>query len=89
MKIKLTEFWDSKQALAIHCDTQEKAKTLLKAFDKLGKKWVDGDSYLGDTYYNYFGRITCYTNTGIIGRYNTFKISYYTIYEFDEVDLDK
>lgn len=55
MKIKLTEFWNSKEYLVIHCDTQKKANELLKAFDKLGKKWADGDSYLGDTYYNYFG----------------------------------
>lgn len=87
MKIKLTEFWNSKENLAIHCNTKEKANELLKAFDKLGKKWADGDSYLGDTCYNYFGKITCYTNTSMVGRYNTFKIVNYTIYEFEDVDL--
>ena len=37
-KITLNEFWSKKKLMAIHCDTEEKANKLLKAFDKLGKK---------------------------------------------------
>ena len=50
-KITLKEFWESDRDLAIHCNTEEEAKKLLKAFDKLGKKWCEGDSYLDDNHY--------------------------------------
>lgn len=39
-KITLTEFWNSKEQLVIHCDTEDKANKLLKTFDKLGIKYV-------------------------------------------------
>lgn len=35
----LEEFFKSKEGLAIHCDTEDKANRLLKAFDRLGEKW--------------------------------------------------
>ena len=44
-KITLEEFWNSKEKLAIHCDTEEKAIKLLRAFNKMGKKWKSRDSY--------------------------------------------
>ena len=52
-KICLGEFWHSKNRLAIHCDTEEKAYKLLKAFNKMGKKWYDGELYL-NTFYNQY-----------------------------------
>lgn len=45
-KITLSEFFKNDEKLAIHCDTEEKANLLLKAFDKMGKKWFAGNSYL-------------------------------------------
>ena len=93
MKIKLTEFWNSKENLAIHCNTKEKANELLKAFDKLGKKWSNGMSYLDVDYYTLdyglYYRNTCYSNHNKFNGYSNYKSHDYTIYEFEDVDLDK
>lgn len=85
-KITLTKFWNSEKPLAIHCDTEEKAKKLLKAFDKLGKKWCDGDSYLDDDCY--YRRDTCYDNNCEHSYYSYYKAAKYKIYEFGDVDLE-
>lgn len=86
-KITLTKFWNSKKLMAIHCNTKEKAKKLLKAFDKLGKKWHSGESYTKESYYNDDSRSTCYNNNRKYGYYNDYKESY-KIYEFEDVDLE-
>lgn len=87
-KITLTEFWNSTEKLAIHCDTEEKANKLLNAFDKLGKNWSDGNSYLEYTYYATHKQNTCYSNHRTHTKYNWYKNNGYTIYEFEDVDLE-
>lgn len=87
-KITLKAFFESKKYLAIHCDTKEKAEKLLKAFDKLGKKWRNGDSYLGINYYGLRHKNTCYSNDNRFDGISWYKLNGYTIYEFDEVDLE-
>lgn len=88
-KITLTEFWNSKYAMAIHCNTRQKAKKLLKAFDKLGKVWSGGYSYLNNFgEYEIYHQYTCYTNDGHYCSDEWYNDHGYTIYEFDEVDLD-
>lgn len=87
MKITLTEFFENKEHFAIHCDTEEKANTLLKAFDKLGKWWWDGDSYLFHNYYFEHKNQTCYTNNGGYVDCDWCERHGYTIFEFNEVDL--
>lgn len=73
---------------AIHCDTEEKANKLLNAFDKLGKKWCGGGSYISyNNYENYKDR-TCYSNNGGYSSYEWHEKNDYIIYEFDEVDLE-
>ena len=69
---------------AIHCDTEEKANNLLIVFNKLGKKWINGESYLADNYWRFETTETCYGLDGSSG------ISkwYDNVYEFDEVDLN-
>lgn len=84
-KITLSEFWNSEKELAIHCNTEEKAKKLLMAFDKLGKKWCDGDSYLADDCYR---QDVCYDNNCEHGYYGYYKTAKYKIYEFEDVDLE-
>lgn len=42
----IKEFFEKKEKLVIHCDTEEKANKLLRKFDELGKKWGSGESYL-------------------------------------------
>lgn len=87
-KITLSEFWKSKTPMAIHCNTKEKARTLLNAFDKLGKKWRNGDSYLEIDYYSLRYGNTCYSNGNRFDGISWYKLNCYTIYEFEEVDLD-
>lgn len=88
-KITLTEFWNSKKKLAIHCDTKEKAKQLLKAFDKMGKTWSAGASYLEYIYWNSYKQNTCYNNNNGYCSIDWCKEEDYKIYEFDDVDFEK
>lgn len=88
-KITLTKFWTSEEKLAIHCDTEEKANELLQAFNKLGKKWCDGDYYRNDdNQFDFYKKDTGYSNRGEYGEYRSLKNDLYKIYEFDEVDLE-
>lgn len=87
-KITLTEFWNSKYKLAIHCDTEEKTNKLLKAFDKLGKKWRRGDSYLKYNFYETYKEKICYSNWNTYDDVGYYKEDNVIIYEFDEVDLE-
>lgn len=85
-KITLSKFWNSKEILGIHCDTEEKAKILLKAFDKLGKKWITGDNYLKlNTYRTFKSKTVCYNDN----TYGNVDDCIGKIFEFDEVDLNK
>ena len=86
-KITLKEFWNSKENLVIHCDTKEKADKLLKAFDRLGKEWRSGTSYLVWDCWEYKEN-TCYDNTNGYSSVDYYKSKKYKIYEFDEVDLE-
>ena len=61
-KITLNEFLNSKKRIAIHCNSKEKAKKLLVAFDLLGKKWCDGESYLNESNWDVYYEDTCYSN---------------------------
>ena len=86
-EIKLTEFWNNTNILYIHCNTRQKATTLLNAFNKLGKTWSGGCSYLKRDNYDDEESKTCYSNRGMYCGYEECKGGNYTIYEFDEVDL--
>ncbi len=88
-KITLKEFWNSKEKLAIHCDTEEKANKLLRAFNKIGKKWCDDDSYIGNNYWYDKRENTCYSNDNGYTSINWYKENDYKIYEFEDVDLGK
>ena len=87
-KITLKEFWESKQRMCIHCDTEEKANTLLKAFDRMGKFWSSNDSYLEESNWDDNKEDTVYYNNGTYGDINYAKRGR-CIYEFEEVDLSK
>ena len=82
-KITLKEFWESEQELAIHCETEEEAKTLLSAFDKMGKKWSTGNRYTEFNNWNNYGQKIVYYNDGTYGAGNDFCM----VYEFENVDL--
>lgn len=81
-KITLTEFWNSEDKLAIHCDTEEKANKFIKESNKTNK-WGD----CGNCYNNYKEK-TCYSNDSQYCELEFYEGDNYTIYEFDEVDLE-
>ena len=84
-KITLKEFWNSEYKIAIHCKTEEEANELLKAFDKLDKKWRSGDSYLEMNFWKEERENTCYDNNNRYCRISWYKTNYYKIYEFEDV----
>lgn len=86
-KIVLKDFFESDKKLAIHCDTEEKANILLKVFDKLGKKWCSGVSYLEDNNWETSKEETCYSNKGAYCTKEFYLNKNYKVYEFEDVIL--
>lgn len=86
-KITLNEFWNSPEKLAIHCDTEEKANILLKAFDKMGKKWNSSTLYTKESNYEWYEEKTCYSNKGFFCSNEIYSAMNFKIYEFEEVEL--
>lgn len=85
-RITLKQFFESKDTLAIHCTTEEKAKELLDAFGKMHKKWRSGELYnKDDTNWKYFKENTCYFNVGTWA--TTSEVLKGNVYNFEEVDL--
>lgn len=86
-KITLKEFFGSKQELVIHCNTEEKAETLLSAFDKMGKKWNSGNRYTEFNNWQYNKQETVYYNEGTYGNLRCMDSDVCMVYEFENVDL--
>lgn len=91
-KITLSEFWanEGKEIMAIHCKTEDEAKELLKAFDRMGKRWSSGKSYASLTHWGEYGEKTIYDNTnGFANMGGLFhREDVKNTYEFAEVDLE-
>lgn len=87
--ITLQQFFESDTALAIHCDTRGKAKKLCEAFDKLGKKWSDGKSYLKYNYWNKLQKETCYTNCLTYSDKQWYLDIGFKVYEFEDIIFDE
>lgn len=85
--ITLKDFFKGDKKLAIHCDTEEKANVLLKYFDKMGKKWCNGVSYLRRNNWETHEEETCYSNDRRFGRKEFYQGMNYKIYEFEDVIL--
>lgn len=86
-KMTLKDFFT--KGNVIHPGSYENAKKLLEAFDKCGKKWVTGDSYLSKDRYEMFGDKTCYDNEGKVCSLDYYKNTPgYNVLEFDEIDLE-
>lgn len=86
-KITLNEFWNSPELCAIHCKTKKGAIKLLTAFDKMGKKWCDGSSYLKYNSWGAYKEETCYSNKGEFCSKGFYLGTIYRVYEFEEVEL--
>ncbi len=90
-KITLTKFLDDYyKDLAIHCDTETQARILQKTIRKFCKKrWHIKIADQKDTFCRCYKRDTCYDNDNCCGPRDWYETMGYTIYEFDEVDLDE
>jgi len=81
----LKEFWESKDKLVIHCNTEEKIEKLCDAFDVMGKKWRDGTSYKHAIDWWICKEEFCYYKDTFCG-YERYDLSGYTIIEFDDIE---
>ena len=81
-KINIYDFYKSEKELVIKCDTFQQACILCDQFNKDGKKWACGFSYL--EYVRFEKSPTYYSNKGF---YFTYPHNYFTIYSFEEVDF--
>lgn len=86
-KITLKEFWKSKDKLAINCATHKQSIKLLKEFNKMGKHWANGESYLNtDCWYAYYEQ-SCYCNRGHFRTIVAYQKYGYKILKFDDIDM--
>lgn len=85
-RITLKEFFESKDKLAIHCSTEEQARSLLDAFNRMHKTWNNGDPYDKDATSWIFGKENmCYFNNGTWSIISV--VLEGNVYNFEEVDL--
>lgn len=80
-KINIYDFYKSKKELLIKCDTFQQACILCDQFNKDGKKWATGFSYLELVHFE--KSPTYYSNKGY---YFSFPLEL-TTYSFEEVDF--
>lgn len=75
---------------AMHCKTEEEAKIFLRYLDSVGRKWVDGTSYMSMTKWDDYGPDTCYDfYNGTYCNKTYFLTCYgYTILEFSDFEWD-
>lgn len=59
---------DYKSGFTMHCKTEDEAKSFCRYLDSIGRKWIDGQSYLSTTHWEKYREQTCYSiNTGVFG----------------------
>lgn len=75
---------------AMHCKTKEEAKIFCRYLDSVGRKWVDGTSYMSMTKWSVHGPDTCYDFcNGTYCNKTYFLTCYgYTILEFSDFKWD-
>lgn len=49
-----------KEKTVVHCETEEEAKRILNMAHRLGRKWVDGQSYESILLWERYKELTCY-----------------------------
>lgn len=85
----LKEFWNSKEKLAINCKTKEQDKIFRVQSDKLGKKWVSGNSFSkGEKAWEIIEESICYSNNGYCGTIKQFKRHRYTVLNFEDINFE-
>lgn len=88
--ISLDEFFSvsaEDKPMAIHCDTPEKARTLLQLFASHGERWYGGESYLDPEEINWEGykEKTCYSNGNKYATQQWYEDNGYQVYEYEQV----
>ena len=86
-KMTIDEFFNSKDNLAIHCNTEEKANKLCEAFSGKKYRWFDGKKYNEENRYEWYGKKTCYINDNCLSAFDRVKKVGWTILEFEDIDL--
>ena len=71
MKFKECLFEIIKNGVAVHCDTEEKAKVLLKELAKYDIRWPDGTDLTEHTCWKFYENQTCYRSEGPLILYIT------------------
>ena len=84
-KITLKQFFESDDRLGIHCKTEEQAKELLDAFNKMNKTWHSGDSYIEDNNWEIYRENTSSFHDGTFGANKRKPESCFS--EFEEIDF--
>lgn len=84
----LEKFFKSKKRMAIHCKTKEQSEILLKAFDKMGKTWRGGDSYLKVNNWRVYEKETCYSNNGFFGFKDFYLEEKIKVVEFENIEFE-
>lgn len=75
--------------VAVHCKTGEEANEVLELGEKVGYKWIEGQSFLTSTFYDEYKDETCYSiKTGQYGTLNYYqRIDYKVITAQEFIDL--
>ena len=73
----------------MHCKTEEEARKFCNYLHSIGRKWRNGGSYLGDTYYHSYDDATAYSfNEGCYSPTDFYEDDNYTILEFSDFDWE-
>lgn len=87
-KCTLDEFLSMPGEAFIHCDVERKANMLMLAFDRAGKKWIDGERYMStNSYFEANGAKTAYSNKGNYATEDYAKQKKLPCFKFDQVDI--
>ena len=80
-EINIYDFYKSEEIIYIRCGTFQQACILCDQFNKDGKNWFDGTSYLEHVHFS--KPATYYSNKGTYNRHGFFN----EVYSFEEVDF--
>lgn len=78
------KFKDKNNKIAVHCKTEEEAKDFCKQMHEHGMKWIDGLSYLEDTFFYFYKGRTGYTSHGMYCDIDWYAEKGYAILEWSD-----
>lgn len=73
----------------MHCKTEEEAKTFCQYLNEKGRRWSNGQRYVDQTNYSYYGSETAYNfNTGCYADCYFYRREGFTILEWSDYMAD-